>query len=87
MLKPSGLFSVRLSLNNIRKTEIFVNSLKQFLIGVSWGGYESLVFPAMSFDRERTREGYSGNLIRFYIGLDEPDSLINDLDQAFKKII
>lgn len=31
--------------------------------------------------------GYSGNLIRFYIGLDEPASLINDLDQAFKKII
>jgi len=87
MLKPTGLLSVNLAIHDTGKTEIFVNSLKQFLIGVSWGGHESLVFPAMSFDDERTKEGYSSNLIRFYIGLDEPESLINDLDQAFKKIM
>jgi cystathionine beta-lyase/cystathionine gamma-synthase len=87
MLKPTGLLSVNLAIHDTVKTEIFVNSLKQFLIGVSWGGHESLVFPAMSFDNERTKEGYSTNLIRFYIGLDEPESLISDLDQAFKKIM
>jgi cystathionine beta-lyase/cystathionine gamma-synthase len=87
ILKPTGLFSVKLSVIDKSKIEIFVNSLKQFLIGISWGGHESLVFPVMSFDEERTKEGYSGNLIRFYIGLDEPDSLIHDLDQAFKKIM
>jgi cystathionine beta-lyase/cystathionine gamma-synthase len=87
MLKPTGLFSVRLSVHDKSKTEVFVNSLKQFLIGVSWGGHESLVFPAMSFDDERTKEGFSGNLVRFYVGLDEPESLINDLDQAFRKIM
>ncbi|NSW94832.1 MAG: PLP-dependent transferase, partial [Bacteroidales bacterium] len=54
--------------------------------GVSWGGHESLVFPAMSFDQKRTKEGYTGNLIRFYIGLDEPGALIRDLEQAFSKI-
>jgi cystathionine beta-lyase/cystathionine gamma-synthase len=86
MLKPTGLFSVRLSVRDKGKIELFVNSLKHFLIGVSWGGHESLVFPAMSFDEERTKEGYPGNLIRFYVGLDEADSLINDLDQAFAKI-
>jgi len=87
MLKPTGLLSVNLSIHDTVKTEIFVNSLKQFLIGVSWGGHESLVFPAMSFENERTKESYSGNLVRFYIGLDEPESLISDLDQAFKKIM
>jgi cystathionine beta-lyase/cystathionine gamma-synthase len=86
MLKPTGLLSVRLSIHDKNKIELFVNSLRQFLIGVSWGGHESLVFPAISFDDERTKEEYSENLIRFYIGLDEPESLINDLDQAFKKI-
>lgn len=86
MLKPSGLFSVRLAFDDLQKTEKFVNNLKQFLIGVSWGGHESLVFPVMSFDTDRTRDDYTGNLIRFYVGLDEPDSLINDLDQAFSKI-
>ncbi|MGA2407665.1 MAG: aminotransferase class I/II-fold pyridoxal phosphate-dependent enzyme [Bacteroidales bacterium] len=87
MLKPTGLFSVRLSVTDKNKIELFVNSLRQFIIGVSWGGHESLVFPALSFDEQRTKDGYSNNLIRFYIGLDEADSLIRDLEQAFGKII
>lgn len=44
------LFSIRLAITDLKKTELFVNSLKHFLIGVSWGGHESLVFPAMTFD-------------------------------------
>jgi cystathionine beta-lyase/cystathionine gamma-synthase len=86
MIKPTGLFSVRLKTSDKNKTELFVNSLRQFLIGVSWGGHESLVFPVMSFDEERTKEGYTGNLVRFYIGLDDAECLIKDLDQAFDKI-
>lgn len=86
MLKPTGLFSVRLNISDIDKAELFVNSLRQFIIGVSWGGHESLVFPVMSFDAERVKEGYTSNLVRFYIGLDDADCLIRDLDQAFDKI-
>jgi cystathionine beta-lyase len=86
MVKPTGLFSVRLKTSDREKSELFVNSLRQFLIGVSWGGHESLVFPVSSFDEERTKTGYSGNLIRFYIGLDDADSLIRDLNQAFDRI-
>ena len=86
MMKPTGLFSVRLSIQDKDKIELFVNSLRQFIIGVSWGGHESLVFPALSFDEERTKDGYSNNLIRFYVGLDEPETLIEDLEQAFRKI-
>ncbi len=86
MIKPTGLFSVRMNISDVGKTELFVNSLRHFLIGVSWGGHESLVFPAMSFDEERTKTGYTGNLVRFYIGLDDAECLIKDLDQAFDKI-
>ena len=86
MLKHTGLFSIRLAVSEKSKIELFVNSLRQFIIGVSWGGHESLVFPALSFDDVRTKDGYSNNLIRFYIGLDEPESLISDLDQAFSQI-
>lgn len=86
MIKPTGLFSARLKTSDKNKTELFVNNLRQFLIGVSWGGHESLVFPVMSFDEDRTKEGYSANLVRFYIGLDDAECLIEDLDQAFKKI-
>jgi len=86
MLKPTGLFSIRMATTDKKKIEKFVNSLKQFIIGVSRGGHESLVFPALAFDEKRTKEGYSNNLIRFYIGLDESESLIRDLDQAFARI-
>ncbi len=86
MLKPTGLFSVRLAFTEREKIELFVNSLKQFIIGVSWGGHESLVFPAIAFDDNRTREGYSNNLVRLYIGLDEPECLIADIKQALEKI-
>jgi len=86
MLKPTGLFSIRLTITDRRKIELFVNSLKQFIIGVSWGGHESLVFPSLSFDELRTKDGYTNNLIRFYIGLDSAESLIGDIEQAFGKI-
>lgn len=86
MLKPTGLFSIRLRIKDKIKIEKFVNSLEQFIIGVSWGGHESLVFPALSFDENRTSEGYSNNLIRFYIGLDDADCLIKDIEQAFNRI-
>ena len=86
MLKPTGLFSIRLAATEKEKIELFVNSLRQFITGVSWGGHESLVFPAIAFDENRTREGYSNNLVRLYIGLDEPGCLIEDLKQAFRKI-
>jgi cystathionine beta-lyase/cystathionine gamma-synthase len=86
MLKPTGLFSIRLKSSDKNEAELFVNSLRQFIIGVSWGGHESLVFPAMSFDEERTKDEYTSNLIRFYVGLDDADCLIKDLDQAFDKL-
>jgi cystathionine beta-lyase/cystathionine gamma-synthase len=85
MSKPTGLFSVKLKTDKA-KAELFVNTLKQFIIGVSWGGHESLVFPAMSFDEGRTKEGYDSNLVRFYVGLDDADCLIKDLGQAFAAI-
>jgi cystathionine beta-lyase/cystathionine gamma-synthase len=86
MQKPMGLFSIRLAVEDKYKIELFVNSLKQFLIGVSWGGHESLIFPAASFDEKRTKEGYTDNLVRLYIGLDDAESLITDLEQAFRMI-
>jgi cystathionine beta-lyase/cystathionine gamma-synthase len=86
MVKPTGLFSVRLNITDKNIAELFVNNLRQFLIGVSWGGHESLVFPAMSFDEGRTKEGYTSNLVRFYVGLDDAECLIKDLAQAFEKI-
>ena len=77
MTGGSGLLSLRLKSNDKEKVFRAVNSLAHFRIGVSWGGYESLVFPAGA--------GKDGDpsLIRLHIGLESPESLIKDLDQAF----
>lgn len=62
-----------------------INALRLFRIGVSWGGAVSLVVP---FTKDQIYPGhqYSGSLIRFYIGLEEADDLIADIEQAFSKI-
>jgi len=39
-----------------------------------------------SFDEERTKEGFTNNLVRFYVGLDDPESLVLDIEQAFGRI-
>lgn len=86
----SGQFSVEIKANNIEQVELFCNSLKYFLMACSWGGYESLIFPISVF---YTSENYAEtgnnlpfNFIRFYIGLEETDVLIEDLTQALNKL-
>lgn len=55
-----------------------------FRIGVSWGGHESLIVPlefqAMDWPEKRW-------VIRLYCGLENPDDLIEDLDQALKHLV
>ena len=81
-----GLFSVYLKNHDRDKIELFCNSLKMFLLAVSWGGHESLIFPACVINQRKDDTRFPDNLIRFYIGLDEPESLIKDLEAAFKLI-
>jgi cystathionine beta-lyase len=62
----------------------FVNGLKLFGIGASWGGFESLVLIAHpARHRTATRWQASGPLIRLHIGLEDEADLIADLDAAF----
>ncbi len=73
----SGLLSLKTKTKNIQKIQQAVNQLKKFRIGVSWGGYESLVFPSFVIT-----DG-DPSIIRLHIGLEETETLIKDLDQAF----
>ena len=63
-----------------RNFRSFVNALQCFGIGVSWGGYESLVLPMTS---DRSRKLGEGPLLRFSIGFDDLETLKTDLRQAF----
>ncbi len=88
MKNAGGLFSIVLKSARLNDIEEFCNSLRKFKMAVSWGGHESLVMPAIvgfprnefDFAREEHR------LIRFYVGLDEAEILIEDLNQALSGI-
>jgi cystathionine beta-lyase len=79
----SGLFAFELKNNDSAARAKFVDSLKLFGIGFSWGGYESLALPV---DPHRTAsKAPAENLIRLHIGLEDPDDLIADLAVAFNQ--
>jgi cysteine-S-conjugate beta-lyase len=59
----------------------FVDGLKLFKVGYSWGGVTSLAIPC--FDLHRTLgSSHGGRLVRLNVGLEDPADLIADLDQA-----
>jgi len=61
----------------------FIEGLELFGIGASWGGFESLVVLANPRPvRTVTPWQAAGPLVRLHIGLEDPDDLIADLDQA-----
>ena len=82
-----GMFTIALKTRDIDKVEIFCNSLQHFLLAVSWGGYESLVFPATAASEKGSDANKAAvNLLRFYIGLEDPKILISDITQALDRV-
>lgn len=78
----SGLFSVvfRPPLGRADLAAV-MDRLTLFRMGYSWGGVTSLVVMPDPADGPHAR--YDGRLVRFHVGLEDPDDLIADLDQAF----
>jgi cystathionine beta-lyase len=83
-LGSSGLFSTVLKPVSETAVHAFLNSLRLFGMGFSWGGYESLVilFDCTAY-RTATRWAPGGPCLRFHIGLENVGDLIADLEQAF----
>lgn len=71
-----------------KTVERFCAALKIVTFAVSLGHDESLIFPQPSYDEriglypEKFRRGF----IRFSVGLENPDDIIGDLDQALKTV-
>jgi cystathionine beta-lyase/cystathionine gamma-synthase len=84
----SGVLSIELKEGGFENVAAFINSLTLFKIGVSWGGYESLVNSPIKphNEDELKKAGISTGLVRFSIGLESPNSLISDLENAFQSI-
>ncbi len=85
----SGLMGLKIKSNNINSVKKFVNSLKLFGYGYSWGGFESLALHQefrelgnRSFLKIKKNE----HLVRLHIGLEDPKDLINDLKKSLRFI-
>ena len=82
-----GVISFGVSADD-KTVEQFCAALKVVTFAVSLGHDESLIFPQPSYDErinlypEKFRKGF----IRFSVGLEEPEDIIGDLDQAFHKV-
>ena len=85
----SGLMGLIIKCKNISSVRKFVNSLKLFGYGYSWGGFESLVLHQEQREigsRYFFKLARDEHLIRFHIGLEDPSDLIADIKQALKNL-
>ncbi|OCX51825.1 cystathionine beta-lyase [Mucilaginibacter sp. PPCGB 2223] len=79
-----GLFSFTLKNSSAESIEAFCNKLQHILMAVSWGGHESLIIPSIAgipvadYNAANPRH----QLIRMYVGLEEPEYLIKDIERA-----
>ncbi|MBV9509708.1 MAG: cystathionine beta-lyase [Caulobacteraceae bacterium] len=78
-----GLFGVVLQPAPASAVDAFLDALSLFGLGFSWGGFESL---AISCDAQlgsrQHHQPYPGPLVRLHVGLEDPQDLIEDLQQA-----
>lgn len=83
-----GLFSVQFKTESRERMEAFIHGLRRFLMAVSWGGHESLIIPTIGFYDVpgRSNPPMHWTFVRFYIGLEDPAWLWEDLEAAMREL-
>ena len=85
----SGLMGIKITAKNKKSVDKFVNSLKLFGHGYSWGGYESLALHQEIKEqgkRKFLKLKKNEHIVRLHIGLEDPKDLIQDLRRSIKFI-
>jgi cystathionine beta-lyase/cystathionine gamma-synthase len=65
----------------LQKMKAWADQLKYFKIGVSWGGFESLVTV-----NPVSEQSEDGCIVRLYVGLESPQDLIADINRAAESL-
>lgn len=79
-----GLFSF-VTRHSVEKMKQWATDLDYFRIGVSWGGYESLVTVG-SAPAKDIEAGVALASVRLYIGIEDPDELLADIERNWAKL-
>jgi cystathionine beta-lyase len=85
----SGLMGLMVKAKSEKSVVKFVNNLKLFGHGYSWGGFESLALHQNI--REQGNRSYlklekNEHIVRLHIGLEDPSDLIADIKQSLKHL-
>ena len=85
----SGLMGLIIKAKSEKAVVKFVNNLKLFGHGYSWGGFESLALHQNV--REQGNRSYlklakNEHIVRLHIGLEDPSDLIADIKQSLKHL-
>lgn len=83
-----GLFTIVLKAERMEQIVTFCESLQHIVMAVSWGGHESLAMPKCAGIRpEHFRpQSEMHRSVRIYVGLEDADYLVKDLEQALEKM-
>lgn len=76
----SGIFSIVLASGGEREAHAFLDALKLFGLGYSWGGYESLAVHVNLADRTVSKVDYPGPVLRLQIGLEDVADIKADIE-------
>ena len=81
----ASLFSIVLHPCSNDALARMVDGMSLFSMGYSWGAFESLILPSVP-SRSATEWNEAGPLLRLYIGLEDPEDLRQDLENAFRRL-
>jgi len=88
----SGMVTFYLK-GGLAESQVFLQSLKIFMLAESLGGFESLAeLPSVMTHasvppEQREVLGISDSMIRLSVGIEDSDDLVADLEQALEKAI
>ena len=76
-----GLFTIEFDVPDIESLLRIVSKVNRWKIAVSWGGHEALMLPMAALYNMPGRDDphIPWNYVRFYVGLEEPEYLLEDL--------
>jgi cystathionine beta-lyase len=82
-----GLFGLELRPCATEAVSAFLNGLRHFGLGYSWGGFESLIIPTTGSIKRNCRPwSPAGPTLRIHTGLEDPSDLIDDLELGLQRL-